>query len=303
MLLAFFVFLIVFVLYIHIQAQYKKSEDLEVYEMDYSSRDHLQTVCDMKQPVLFALAFPEDVIKVITTTELPVWDIREYSMKESVDPFWLSYPSFIGLAKSDPKGHFFTRKNRGSLDIEKEVLDDFLKPPLVGYSDYELYAGSSGASSPLHYHMDDRLFLYVKSGKISVKMTPWKSGKYLAPICDYENYEFFSQTNPWSNKGGSCPKEIRWLDFEVIEGYVLYIPPWWWYSIQFSSVDTEVIGIRYVTIGNMIAHIPKWARYYMHLHMTQTVPVKQLEILDAEESKPETIKSETIKSETDETLI
>lgn len=280
MLVAFFVFIIMFVLYIHIQAQYKKGEDLEVYEMDYTSKDQLQNVCDMKQPVLFGLPILEGVIKVNTDVELPVWDIREYYVKDSVDPIYLSYSSFINLAKSDPKGHFFTRKNRDSLDLEKEVFDDFLRPPLTVHSDYELLVGSSGASTPLQYHMDDRLFLFVKSGKISVKMTHWHSRRYLSPVNDYENYEFYSKMNlsllgqHKEIQGQQC----KWLDFEVIEGYVLSIPPWWWYSIKFSSVDTEVVGIRYVTVGNMIAHIPDWTRYYMHLHMTQKIAITPLQI-------------------------
>lgn len=280
MLVGFFVFIIMLVLYIHIQAQYKKGEDLEVYEMDYVSKDQLKNVCDMKQPVLFGLPILEGVIKVIPDIELPVWDIREYYMKDSVDPIYLSYSSFMNLAKSDPKGYFFTRKNRDSLDLEKEVFDDFLRPPLTIHSDYELICGSSGVSTPLQYHMDDRLFLFVKSGKISVKMTPWRSRRYLTPVNDYENYEFYSKTNVWIGTSATLGpnKDIKWLDFEVVQGYVLSIPPWWWYSIRFSSVDTEVVGIRYVTAVNAIAHIPDWTRYYMHLHMTQKIPITQMEI-------------------------
>ena len=33
--------------------QFKKSEDLEIYEMDYSTNANLQDVCDVRQPVLF----------------------------------------------------------------------------------------------------------------------------------------------------------------------------------------------------------------------------------------------------------
>ena len=138
MLLAFFIFLFILFLYIHIQAQYKKGEDLEVYEMDYISKDHLQTVCDMKQPVIFALPIVEDVIKIYNDADIPVWDIREYGIKDSVDPFYLSYASFVNLSKSDPKGHFFTRKNEDSIEVEKGVLNDLLKPPLSVYSTYEL---------------------------------------------------------------------------------------------------------------------------------------------------------------------
>ena len=46
-------FITVLVIYIHIINQFKTSEDLEVYEMDYTNNIHLQEVCDIKQPVLF----------------------------------------------------------------------------------------------------------------------------------------------------------------------------------------------------------------------------------------------------------
>ena len=46
-------FVIVLVLYLHIVHQLKTSEDLEIYEMDFTTNTHLQEVCDVKQPVMF----------------------------------------------------------------------------------------------------------------------------------------------------------------------------------------------------------------------------------------------------------
>ena len=293
MLVAVLVFLTVFVLYIHIQDQWKRGEDLEVYEMDYSTREHLQTVCAMKQPVLFALPFEHrfspDVIKDSSTSvsdsnlssesrgaEIPVWDVREYGVRDSVDPLWLSYASFTGLTKSDPKGHFYSRKNQEWLEStgsNHQEVDELVRPPLTVYSQYELLKGSEGAHTPLAYHMDDRQYFFVTKGKISVRMTPWRSGRYLDPVADYDNYEFFSRVDPWT----CTDKDVRWLDFEVVEGYVLFIPAWWWYSIRFFSVDTELVGGRYVTGANVLAHAVDWARYYAQYHMTQRIPTKRLE--------------------------
>jgi len=52
-LLNFLLFIIVLVIYVHIINQLKTSEDLEVYEMDYTTNQYLQEVCNIKQPVLF----------------------------------------------------------------------------------------------------------------------------------------------------------------------------------------------------------------------------------------------------------
>lgn len=304
MLVAVLVFLTVFVLYIHIQDQWKRGEDLEVYEMDYSTKEHLQTVSAMKQPVLFALPFSHrfspDVIKDSSSTsdssrdprgaDIPVWDVREYDVRDSVDPLWLSYGSFYGLTKSDPKGHFFTRKNQEwleSADSNHREVDEWIRPPLTIYSRYELLKGSEGGHTPLAYHMDDRQYFFVTKGKISVRMTPWRSSRYLDTVSDYDNYEFFSRGDPWT----CTDKDVRWLDFEVVEGYVLFIPAWWWYSIRFFSVDTEVVGAHYITGANVLAHAVDWARYYGQLHMTQRIPTKRLEkaalIEDAPIEQPE----------------
>lgn len=282
-LFAFFIFIVIMFLYIHIQDQYKKGEDLEVYEMDYVSNEHLQSVCAMKQPVLFEYPLPEEVKKryeSVMKMDIPVWDIREYdhNSSSSIDPILLSYKSFENLAKSDPKGYYFTRKNEDWLkDVDRiddiKILNAGFKLPFAVHSSYELLMGSAGVHTPLQYHMDDRQFFFVTNGKISVKMTPWRSRKYMTDIVkDYDNYEFYSRTNPWIEK-----EKIKWLDFDVVAGYVLYIPPWWWYSIRFSSVDTQIVSIHYQTAGNILAHLPDWARYYFQFHMTKRITARTME--------------------------
>ena len=42
--------------------QFKKSEDLEIYEMDYSTNAHLQDVCDVRQPVLFNVRYHSRIV-------------------------------------------------------------------------------------------------------------------------------------------------------------------------------------------------------------------------------------------------
>jgi hypothetical protein len=53
------IFCIIVFLYIHVNYQFKKGEDLEIYEMDYTTNTHLQEICNVKQPVLFQFKFDE----------------------------------------------------------------------------------------------------------------------------------------------------------------------------------------------------------------------------------------------------
>jgi hypothetical protein len=293
MLLSFLIFIVILFLYVHIQEQYKKSEDLEIYEMDYTSNDHLQTVCAMKQPVLFEFFLedgsgPAQKINEVSdeNAEVKVLDTNDYYVgsSPSIDPILLTNRSFTNLAKSDPKGRYFCRWDQ---DQESDNYDEFKDmdayfcPKLCSHSGYSLLSGASGAKTPLSYHMNDRVFFFVTRGRISVKMTPWKSRKYIDTIKDYDNYEFYSRLNPWSPNIVGESDKIKWLNFDVGVGHVLYIPPWWWYSIKFSSTDTRIASFKYQTYSNFLAHIIDNGRYYFQFHTTKRIPTRTLNIDDA----------------------
>jgi hypothetical protein len=312
MLLSFFIFIIILFLYVHIQEQYKKSEDLEIYEMDYTSNDHLQTVCAMKQPVLFEFFLqdnskegPREKINAVAdeNAEIKVWDTNDYySASASIDPILLTQRSFANLSKSDPKGRYFGRWDQDPDSDDYEVfkdMDAFFCPKLCAHSAYSILTGASGAKLPLSYHMNDRVYLFVTSGRISVKMTPWRSRKYLETVKDYENYYFYSRMNVWSPDMTGTGDKIKWLNFDVNAGHVLYIPPWWWYSIKFSSTDTMVASFKYQTYSNILAHTFDIGRYYFQFHTTKRVIARTLKI-DTEDidikSQEESLHKEPIES-------
>jgi hypothetical protein len=83
-LITFCIFVIILFLYVHINEQYKKSEDLEIYETDYVSNTNLQTICNLKQPVLFKFDLPESInnlhnkLSKVENTDIKVWDVDDY---------------------------------------------------------------------------------------------------------------------------------------------------------------------------------------------------------------------------------
>ena len=62
-LLSIFVFSVVLFLYIHIQFQLKTSNDLEVYNIIKPSKDRLEEICDIRQPVIFRFGNEELEVK------------------------------------------------------------------------------------------------------------------------------------------------------------------------------------------------------------------------------------------------
>ena len=51
-LLTIFIFSIVLFLYLHIQYHLKTSSDLEIYTIDSPSKEKLEEICDLRQPVI-----------------------------------------------------------------------------------------------------------------------------------------------------------------------------------------------------------------------------------------------------------
>ena len=52
-LISFFIFCLVLFLYLHIYYQLKTSNDLEVFTIQNPSKDKLEEICDIRQPVIF----------------------------------------------------------------------------------------------------------------------------------------------------------------------------------------------------------------------------------------------------------
>lgn len=279
------VFILVLFLYVYIMNQFKKSEDLDIYEMDFSNNTHLQEVCDIRQPVLFQFQnihpklfadITPQYIARFGSYDVRIKDAHDYyknhrTENTQVDSVSLSLHNSIKLLENDNAAHFFSENNDDFLDESgllrsMRSMDDFLKPMFNVHTKYDLWFASPNAVTPLRYHTNYRQFLCVTSGKIRVKMTPWKSSKYLHPVKDYENYEFRSPVHPIRplEQYATDFEKTKFLEFDIQEGYVLYIPPYWWYSVMYlDAPNTFVCSVSYNTVMNCISNAPDLALYWL----------------------------------------
>jgi hypothetical protein len=185
---------------------------------------------------------------------------------------------------TDSNNRFYSENNDELIkDIsttKTEMFNKYLQPNFIVNTKHDIMFGSKNAYTPIRYHTNYRQFMCVNSGKIHVKMTPWKSRKYLHPIMDYANYEFRSPINAWDNtkneKYMNDVDKLKYLEFEVNEGHVLHIPPYWWYSIKYSDSDTLLIGATYNSMINVLANIPDLGKYYIQQQNTTIKPVRTL---------------------------
>ena len=129
---------------------------------------------------------------------------------------------------------------------------------MVSKCNYDLWIGSQHSITPLRYHLDYRTFLYITSGKAKLKLIPPKSKKYLSYEKDYDNFEFRSPVNVWNvqSEYRNDFDKIKVLDIDIVPGYIIFIPAYWWYSIQYDELSSICV-FRYRTYMNTLAISPQ----------------------------------------------
>ena len=275
--LSIFIFVAILFVYIHVQSQWKTSDDLEIYEADYQSAKHLQEIVSVKQPVLFQITDPDAqrFYDRFQTSKMQKYDNVDVHVKETADYYansddvavdYVSLPlrSASTLFSSDQKAKYFSENNsvfveESGIDAIMQPMDDFLKPALTAYTRYDFIFGSAHAYTPLRYHTLSQQYFVVTSGKIRVKMCPPKYRKVLPIVKDYENYEFRTSINVFDK---TRIDSVKFLDFELHAGSTLFVPPYWWYAFQFSA-DATVAGFAYDQVMNILAQSHHWTLFYL----------------------------------------
>ena len=263
------IFIIILFLYIHIASQYKKSGDLEIYETDFTNTQHLEDVCELKQPVLmnvqhFMSSLFEDIspenIAQFSRYDVHIKDIRDYQEKGAVDPIILPLHSAVEFFESDQNSHLYSENNGEFLEethLLKKIneIDTVLQPTFLAHAKYDLLFGSRQSSTPFRYQTESRNFFIVTHGKIRVKMTNWENSKYMDPVKDYDNYEFRSLQQS---------EKVRFIEFDVHKGSMLYVPPYWWYSLSFlEDPNTFVCKLTYASFVNQLSNVWDIGLYYL----------------------------------------
>lgn len=277
------IFCLVLFVYLHIQFHLKTSEDLEMYEIDNASKNKLEEICDIRQPILFDFD-NKDIIdntnKQYITDNYHAFEIkiRNTNDDNSNTELYIPLPlhSSVKLFNEDKQSLYYSENNFDFLEetgIVKTMKynDEFLRPYMVSNCNYDILMGSNGTTTPFRYKLNYRNYFMITQGSAQIKLAPPHSIKYLYPNYDYENFEFKSPINPWNPQ----PKyvadfsKIKCLEFTLLPGKTLFLPAYWWYSIKFDN-NTSISCFHYRTYMNNLAIIP-----YFTLHALQLQNVKR----------------------------
>lgn len=270
---ALLIFFTVLFLYIHIQFHLKKSDDLEIYEVEDLSKDSLEDICDVRQPVLIK-QLCEDLHNIIKHTNksyiiehYPAFDVnvKQISGNSAVLPVPLH--SLDKLFESDIEGKSYSECNTEFLEDTTTIKhmkynDSYLRPHLVSNCHYDILLGSERVKTPLKYELNYRNYLLVTQGNVTIKLAPPKYSKYLHTISDYEHFEFTSPINIWEpqDKYKADFDKVKCLEIKLELGQLLFIPAYWWYSIHFSN-DSSISCFKYRTPMNNLAICPQLIMY------------------------------------------
>jgi len=267
--IAIFIFCLVLFLYLHIQYHLKTSEDLEVYTIERPSKETLEEICNIRQPVVFEFN-NERLLESCSLATLDdnygAFDIqlRDVTNKDENSELYLPFllKEAINIFREDKNEKYISEKNQDFLTETGAVKnynynDAFLRPPLVSKCIYDFMTGSIGSKTPLRYNLNYRNFYYVTSGKINIKLIPPHSSKYLYPLKDYDNFEFRSPVNVWDvqQEYKADFDKVKVLDVTLEKGEIIYIPAYWWYSIEYEKISSICV-FKYRTFMNVLAISP-----------------------------------------------
>ena len=287
---AILIFCIVLFLYLHIYFQLKTSNDLEVYEIEQPSKEKLEEICDLRQPVIFDYQNESllDTCKLSQITEhYSAFDVKVRNVKDVDDNTDLHIPvtlnAALALLSGDKDAKYVSEKNGDFLE-ETGIIknykynDAFLRPPMVSNCFYDFLTASQNTETILQYSVNYRNFYLVTHGVIKIKLIPPKSARYLYPTEDYENFEFRSPLNPWAiqRQYKADYDKIKTLEIELTPGKIIYIPAYWWYSIKFMEPMSSVCVFKYRTYMNTVAILPKLCMKTLQRQNTKRETVKKV---------------------------
>lgn len=265
------IFLIVLMIYLHIQYHLKVNNTLEHYSVNEYKKDNINKICQMKQPFSF-LYKNQDLLNIINFKNLNKHFKKEYLQirKKSEDIYLpMSVERSMKLFRKDVSNNYYS-ENNGVFLKNTDLLKYFknnsvLSPNLVSNSKYDMILGTKGSNSKLKYNLFYRNFYYVTDGKCVIRLLTPENKRHLNINKNYDIFEYNSNIDCFSDDFNK-----KYLDVTLSKGDILFIPPYWLYSIKFLE-NSIITSFHYGSYLSNISIIPDVLK---HLVQKQNISLK-----------------------------
>ena len=259
------VFCTILFVYLHVFFHLKTSDDLEVYEIDRPSKEKLEEICDLRQPVLFPLeasALHGVASLGMAEASYGAFDVH---MRPCGPPAGEATAVDLKTCRRivEAGGAYLSESNADFLEetgLVKSMrgADGFLRPSMVANCDYDVMYGGKGACTSLRYSKEYRNYFSVLEGRVRVKLSPPRSSRYFFPMADYSEFRFESPVDAWAPQSQyvADAEKARYLEVDMRPGECLFIPARWWHSIRFEETASVAV-FRYRTYMSAISLAPE----------------------------------------------
>ena len=162
-LISILIFCIVLFIYLHINFHLRTSNDLEVYEIDQPSKEKLEEICDLRQPVIFDYNVDgllndcniDNIEKNYGAFDIKVRNVKEY---DDVSELYLPLTLNTGreIFRKDSEERYLSENNQEFLEETSLIKnmrynDNFLRPYSVSNCIYDLLFSSNNTKTILKY--------------------------------------------------------------------------------------------------------------------------------------------------------
>ena len=289
-------FCITLFLYVHITYHLRRSDDLDVYHIDYPSREKLDEICGLRQPVVFKAPRLEDIaaqfdvhamMRTYGEFDVHVRKCVPTSSSSTSSPSSSSSTSTCGTSRTEKHmpvklshasvllrdAHGYFSENNAAfledtgLDKHMRKADYLLRPSLVLTSSYDVLMGGTGSTTPLRYHIHYKTYMCVARGAATLKLASPKNARHLTLHKDYDAFEFYAESDPWStSERNGADRRVKYLEIALRPTQVVYVPPYWLYSIRFDAPSTSLLSLSYQTYMSYVSTAPYHVKRQLQKH-------------------------------------
>ena len=87
--------------------------------------------------------------------------------------------------------------------------------------------------------------------------------------------------NPWNvqNEYKADFDKVKVLDLDVVPGYIMFIPAYWWYSIEYEELSSICV-FKYRTFMSALSTLPQTLMSYLQKQNIKREIAKKLDIVE-----------------------
>lgn len=235
----------------------KTATDENVYEIDYTNRNNLSEMCELRQPFTFKLEKNIDINhNVIEGTGTPLNILKSKAIvikKKEKEKEGIPEETMTKIY-SEYNSKLVTNDN---IINELKSIEEQIIPEFTCNNSYDVIVSDDQFKSPITSNFNFRNFFLVTEGSIKIRFMSHKHNNKFDNDIDYELMQNVSSYDVWEN-----PDKLHVSEISATKGDMIYIPPFWWYSIHYIE-PTVIVKYQYRTIMNIVCNLYHYACSYV----------------------------------------